>query len=370
MRSAWNVTCWQTRCLGRAQPAGGRRSPVLGGVLLEGATARDSLRFDYEVSARVRSPVMSATAAGPWSPAGCSPTSPVGCPRTRWTSPLDDRACRSSAAPRGSACRPCRLRTTRRCPDARRGGSVDGDVSPRAVAQVVVAAGRDDMLPVLTGVGSRSTARRSRCWRPTASACDPRVGLEPEPRRSRQPRWFRPSALPTPPSARRGGEVRSRLAGAGRRGLDRLRGVGPAGRRRPRGCSTAIPRSAAVPDEPRRPRSRSPPWSTRSSGSRWWPSATPRCGYFQRRPATLEAAAATRPGLARPMEANFTGGGPDHRFQPAVSDRRLGAFVAALVDLAFTEAIKPCSSPDGEFDGDTELVPLPDHADPPARLTG
>ena len=51
------------------------------------------------------------------------------------------------------ACRPCRSRTTRRCRRCRRSpGSVDGDVFAAGRAQVAVAAGRDDTLPMLTGI--------------------------------------------------------------------------------------------------------------------------------------------------------------------------------------------------------------------------
>ena len=52
-----------------------------------------------------------------------------------------------------SRCRPCRSRTTRRCRRCRpRPDTVAGDDFAAAVAQVAVAAGRDDTLPVLTGI--------------------------------------------------------------------------------------------------------------------------------------------------------------------------------------------------------------------------
>ena len=48
-------------------------------------------------------------------------------------------------------------------------GTVPSDQFAHAVAQAVTAAGRDDMLPVLTGVRLEISGSRSRCSRPTGS---------------------------------------------------------------------------------------------------------------------------------------------------------------------------------------------------------
>ena len=90
-----------------------------------------------------------------------------------------------------------------------------------AVAQVAVAAGRDDTLPVLTGVrieidGDTHDPRRHRPLpaRRARARLDPR-GV----RASRRSRWSRPARSPTPRSRSRGCDVVSRsrcpLGGAG-----------------------------------------------------------------------------------------------------------------------------------------------------------
>ena len=129
------------------------RAPVLAGLLIEAAD--DGLvprTFDYETSARAT--LTADVAEGRrWSAAGCSPTSAAACPtgRSRWSSRAPRS--RSPAVRPASACRRCRSTTTRpcpRCPGHRH--RVDSDDFAHAVAQGGHAAGRDDMLPVLTGV--------------------------------------------------------------------------------------------------------------------------------------------------------------------------------------------------------------------------
>ena len=81
-------------------------------------------------------------------------------------------------------------------------GTVASDVFAHAVSQAVTAAGRDDMLPVLTGVrieidGRHDLAARHR----PLPALAPRARLEARAApTSRSPRWSRPGCSATPPS--------------------------------------------------------------------------------------------------------------------------------------------------------------------------
>ena len=127
-------------------------------------------------------------------------------------------------------------------------GTVGSDVFAAAVAQVAIAAGRDDTLPVLTGVRRRDRGRRRSPWpRPTATAsrsasCS---GSPEQPDVSRRSPWSPRGPSPTPPS-RWPPAPRSTLALAGRRhrrGPDRLRRRAAAAP--PPGCSTASSPSTA-----------------------------------------------------------------------------------------------------------------------------
>ena len=166
-------------------------------------------------------------------------------------------------------------------------GRSSGDVFAAAVSQVAVAAGRDDTLPVLTGVLMEIEGRLVTLRPPTAtasrSASSPGRPSSPT---CRPPPWSRPARSPTPPSrSSAGAEVTIALASPARcgRGPARLRGRRPVARpgvRRP-GCSTASSPSSARCSRPsarsvaRVDTARS---SSRSSGSRWSPSATRRSG--------------------------------------------------------------------------------------------
>ena len=205
-------------------------------------------------------PARSPRRAARWCPAGCSPRSPAACRPSR---------SRSSPRARGSTvtCGSARFTLPTMpvedypaLPDLPAvAGSVGSDEFAAAVASVAVAAGRDDTLPVLTGVrveidGDRMTmvatdryrlAVRELRWRPEA-------GL--------------PAAVALVPArtlaevAKSHDQRRRGDGGAGqrgpRRGHGRLRRR-PAGEPRP-GCSTASSRStAACCRRSRRPR-------------RWW----------------------------------------------------------------------------------------------------
>ena len=97
-------------------------------------------------------------------------------------------------------CRPCRSRSTRGLPDMpTASGTVKADDFATAVAQASAAAGRDEMLPLLTGVRSSSRARRCRSWRRTVSvpACatspgTPSAATSPPMPWSRPAFWARP----------------------------------------------------------------------------------------------------------------------------------------------------------------------------------
>ena len=155
-----------------------------------------------------RSPARSPSRCRPtptaprWSPAGCSPRSPRRCRPSRSTSPRSAPTWSWSAAAPGSPCRPCRSRTTRPCRRCRASaGTVDAAAFAAAVAQVAIAAGRDETLPMMTGVrmeldGSTLAllatdryrlAMREIEWRPDDPDDQPAT------------RWCRPAPWPTPP---------------------------------------------------------------------------------------------------------------------------------------------------------------------------
>ena len=166
-----DAVAWAARSL-----PSGRSAPVLAGLLIETVDGR---RRPAAVDVRLRDlrPGHAArrrrrTRARRWSPAGCSPTSAAAC-RNKPVEMTIDGA--KVALTCGS--RPVQPadHAGRGVPDA--AGDAAGDAAPcssdlfaHAVAQAVTAAGRDDMLPVLTGVRHRDRGRpRSRCWPPTGS---------------------------------------------------------------------------------------------------------------------------------------------------------------------------------------------------------
>jgi DNA polymerase-3 subunit beta len=128
--------------------------PVLAGVMLRVTDGRLHVSgFDYEVSSQVSVEVQ-ADADGAALVSGrllaeitkALPNKPVDIAAVGAISSW------SAAAP-GSRCRPCRWRTTRpcrRCPPAP--APVDAAAFAAAVAQVAIAAGRDETLPMMTGV--------------------------------------------------------------------------------------------------------------------------------------------------------------------------------------------------------------------------
>ena len=160
-------------------------------------------------------------------------------------------------------------------------GSLRGDVFAAAVAQVAVAAGRDDTLPVLTGVrleieGEKITmaatdryrlAVRELAWTPEQPGLSA-IALVPA-----------RTLADTAKTLASADKVTVALAGGARRGPGRLRGRRPphhlaaAGRRVPEVPVAAARRVLQRGD--RRDRRR---WSSRSAGWRWSPSATPRSG--------------------------------------------------------------------------------------------
>ena len=157
-----------------------------------------------------------------------------------------------------------------------------GDVFAAAVAQVSVAAGRDDTLPVLTGVrleieGEKITmaatdryrlAVRELTWTPEQAGLSA-IALVPA-----------RTLADTAKSLASADKVTVALAGGGRRGAGRLRGrrpahhVAAARRRVPEVPQSLLPARVGQRGDGR-DRRRS---SSRSAGSRWSPSATPRSG--------------------------------------------------------------------------------------------
>lgn len=160
-------------------------------------------------------------------------------------------------------------------------GTVPGEVFASAAAQVAIAAGRDDTLPVLTGVrieieGDTVTlastdryrfAVREFLWKPE-NADASAVALVPA-----------KTLLDTAKALTSGDTVTLALSGSGAgEGLIGFEGAGrmddhPTARRRPAEVPHSSPPSSTRSRSSRRPRSSRP-----SSAWPWWPSATPRCG--------------------------------------------------------------------------------------------
>ena len=247
------------RRLGGAQPAGrARRSRCwaascsrLGGPDGDRLTVSG---FDYEVSARVEVDAdRSAIPAGSWSPAGCWPTSPARCRPSRSTSSSTGRGSRSSAAAPGSACRPCRSRTTRSCRRCRSSPAPStADVLAEAVAQVAVAAGRDDTLPMLTGIRLEIEGRGSP-WPPPTGSGSPSASWSGS---RRTPSMSTAVLVPARTLAdvgedprRRGHASSSRCRRATACSASPAAAAGP-----PPGCSTPSSRSTASCSRPSTPR--------------------------------------------------------------------------------------------------------------------
>ena len=262
--------------------------PMLAGLLVEAA---DSGLTHVQLRLRGLRPGRGTgrrRRAGPRrsSPAGCSPTSPAPCR----LGPVEISA---RGQPGGGAlrpfarsrCPPCRSRTTPRSRTCRaQPAPIAGAVLAAAVAQVAIAAGRDDTLPdAHRDPASRSTATRSPWPPPTATgwpcrefawtpgAAGPRhrrPGPGAHPRRHGQGAGRLRDGAPSPSSG----------TGVGR-GPDGVRGRrpahhDPAARRR----VPQVPGAAAGRVRDRRRRSTPPRWSRPSSGWPSSPSATPRCG--------------------------------------------------------------------------------------------
>ena len=97
-----------------------------------------------------------------------------------------------------------------------------------------------------------------------------------------------------------------------------VRRTTPAARRRVPQGPLAVPARARPPS----PASTRPPWSRRSSASRWSPSATPRCGWFSDGVVTLEAGSGDEAQASEALEAHRRRRGHLDRVQPAVPARR------------------------------------------------
>ena len=143
---------WTARSLPTRPPL-----PVLAGLLIEADEKRLTLSsFDYEVSARVEIPAEvsepgKALGVGP--AAGRNHPEPAGASGRSRHRGNRSQGGASPVVPRASRCRRCRARTTRRCRRCQpRPARLPGNDFAAAVAQVAVAAGRDDTLPVLTGI--------------------------------------------------------------------------------------------------------------------------------------------------------------------------------------------------------------------------
>ena len=202
---------------GRARRARRRRGvdgPVAAGPAADAGAARPAARgrrrsglsvsgFDYEVSSRVEVDVRPHEPGRVLVPGRLLADIVRALPAAAGR-PARSRAAAwcSPAAPPASRCRRCRSRTTRRCRRCRRRPApLDSDVFAAAVAQVAVAAGRDDTLPMLTGVrveieGETAHPRRDR---PLPAGGAHAALAARDARRCRPRRWSRPARWPTPP---------------------------------------------------------------------------------------------------------------------------------------------------------------------------
>ena len=313
-----------------------------------------------------------------WSPAGCSPRSAAAFPHSRWRSP--PTAPRSIVAC-GSArftLLPCLWRTTRPCRPCRRPtGTVRSDVFASAVAQVAVAAGRDDTLPCSPACASRSRATPSPWPPPTAtgSRSASSSGSRRTPTSSAVALVPAKTLADTAKSLTGGAEVIHRAVRPRRRrrGHDRLRGRRPphhhpaAGRRVPQVPVAASRRSPQLAS----PRSRPPPFVE----------AVKRVALVAERNTpvrlSLRAGRAGAGGRHRRRGTGCGGarrhaGGRRHQiaFNPTFLLDGLGAIDSDVARLQFTTSTKPAIlTGKPADDGDRRGLPLPDHAGAAVQLT-
>ena len=262
----------------------------------------------------------------------------------------------------------------RRLPDAARhagtpAGTVAGDAFAQAVAQVAVAAGRDDTLPMLTGVrveieGDQVTllatdryrlAMRELALEAHARPDVSRVALVPA-------RTLADTAKAL--GAGGTGDDRARPA-ARRRRADRLRGGGRRTTTRlldgefPK-VPLAVPRRAAT----RRARSTPAPSSRRSSASRSSPSATPRSGSrFTDGQVALEAGTGDDAQACEAVEASSPARRSRSRSTRSTCSTASARSTRRRRRLSFTQATQPAVThrPSADGEADTAL-PLPAHA--------
>ena len=132
--------------------------PVLAGLLDRGQRRRPGaldLRL-RDLRPRHAHRPRSPTRAGPWSAAGCSPTSAAACPAKPVEMVLDGARVSLTCGSARFSLQTMPVEDYPTLPDMPAAtGTVPSDVFAHAVAQAVTAAGRDDMLPVLTGVRHR-----------------------------------------------------------------------------------------------------------------------------------------------------------------------------------------------------------------------
>ena len=277
------AVAWAARSLPARPPV-----PVLAGLMLDADTdAAGRLvlsSFDYEVSARVeiagrrhrarRGPGQ-RPAARRHHPQPAGPPGRGGHRRRQGGRHLRHRP--------GSPCSRCRSRTTRPCPRCPvRPARCAATLFAAAVGQVSIAAGRDDTLPVLTGVrleieGEKITlaatdryrlAVRDLAWTPEQAGLSA-IALVPGP----HPGRHREVAGHGRQGHRRAG-VRGHRRGPGRlRGRRPAHDLAAARRRVPQ-----VPARCCPPSPPASRRSRPPALVESVRGWRWSPSATPRSG--------------------------------------------------------------------------------------------
>ncbi len=236
-------------------------------------------------------------------------------------------------------------------------GTVSSDVFAAAVSQVAVAAGRDDTLPMLTGVrleidGERLTlaatdryrlAVRELTWHPEQPGMSHAVLV---------PARTLVDAAKTLAS---GPELTLALS-AGGAGEGMMGFAGTTGVRRP-GCSTPSSRSTSRcgPRSPTAsPSSRSRRSSRRSSACRWSPTAARRCGCaFSEGGVTLSAGGEDEGRAEESLAVTFEGEPITIAFNPTFLLDGVGAVDSDSARMSFTVASKPAVL-SGKAEGDTD----------------
>ena len=280
-----------------------------------------------------------------WSRVGCWPTSPSALPPHPVEVALDGARLTITCGSARFTLPTMPVEDYPRLPDMpTTAGTVDSGAFATAVAQVAVAAGRDDTLPMLTGVrleidGDKLTLAATDRYRLAVRELD----LDAGDRRRRADVQVLVPARTLADAAKslgHGDELTISLSVAGGTG-EGIIGFSAGGPRRRRpGCSTPSSRPTArcCPRSGRpRPRCRCRRFARRSSGSRWWPTAARRSGWSSPTAASALSAGGEDEGRAEEeLEVDFEGEPFTTAFNPASCSTAWARCEAATARLLFT----------------------------------